>query len=215
MALQYRLGIPVFQKDGICPACGAASDREGDHAIACGWEGERIARHNQLRDALFQTACQAALGPRKEEQALLPGLGNKPADVYIPNWIEGKDAALDVTVVSPLQATLIHKAAEEGGHALKHAYERKFRQVGQECEAQGLKFCPLPVETLGGWHPKAITLLSKLAHQLARQTGGDESLTTSHLYQRLGILLTKGNTALILSRSLDFSPQEIDGVVDS
>ena len=36
VALQYRLGIPVFQKDGICPACGAASDREGDHAIACG-----------------------------------------------------------------------------------------------------------------------------------------------------------------------------------
>ena len=71
VSLQYRLGIPVFRKSGPCPACKADSDKEGDHAIACGWEGERIARHNQLRDALFQTASQAALGPRKEEQAIL------------------------------------------------------------------------------------------------------------------------------------------------
>ena len=36
-------------------------------------------------------------------------------------WSEGRDAALDVTVVSPLQATLLSKAAEEAGHAPKHA----------------------------------------------------------------------------------------------
>ena len=85
VCIQYRLGIPVFRSDGICPACHSyESDKEGDHAIACGWEGERIARHNHLRDALFQTASQAALGPRKEEQALIPGRGSKPADVFLP-----------------------------------------------------------------------------------------------------------------------------------
>ena len=80
---------------------------------------------------------------------------------------------------------------------------------------QGITFCPLPVETLGGWHRSAIPLISKLGRKLAQQTGSEESLVISHLYQRLGILLTKGNAALILSRALEFAPQEVDGVVDS
>ena len=101
----------MFRKSGPCPACKAESDKEGDHAIACGWEGERIARHNQLRDALFQTASQAALGPRKEEQAILPGSSCRPADVYLPSWSDGKDVAVDVTVVSSLPATLVDKVA--------------------------------------------------------------------------------------------------------
>ena len=63
--------------------------------------------------------------------------------------MEGMDAALDVTVASPLQATLVQKAAEEAGHALSHAYDRKFKQVGEECQQQGVKFLRLPVETLG------------------------------------------------------------------
>ena len=90
-------------------------------------------------------ASQAALGPRKEEQAIIPGSSCRPADVYIPNWSEGKDAALDVTVVSPLQSSLLSKAAEEAGHALQYAFERKVRQVGEDCLQEGVKFFPLPV----------------------------------------------------------------------
>ena len=97
-------------------------------------------------------ASQAALGPRKEEQSIIPGSSCRPADVYIPNWSEGKDAALDVTVVSSLQSTLLTKAADEAGHTLKHAFERKMRQSGDDCLQEGIKFFPLPVETLGGWH---------------------------------------------------------------
>ena len=35
------------------------------------------------------------------------------------------DAALDVTVVGPLQATLVQKAADEAGQALTYAFDRK------------------------------------------------------------------------------------------
>ena len=80
---------------------------------------------------------------------------------------------------------------------------------------EGVKFFPLPVETLGGWHQQSIQVVSRLALQLARHTGSLESEVTSHLFERMGILLMKGNAALILSRSLDFPSQELDGVVDS
>ena len=55
--------------DGI----GEDSDGYGDHAVGCGKEGERIVRHNKLRDATQQTARQASLAPNKEPSALLPG----------------------------------------------------------------------------------------------------------------------------------------------
>ena len=50
----YRLGAPIYPSAGPCPACKRDSDRYGDHAIVCGSHGERIARHNQLRDAVYK-----------------------------------------------------------------------------------------------------------------------------------------------------------------
>ena len=84
-SILYRLGAPVYQSSGPCPACSKPSDRLGDHAIVCGSHGERIARHHHLRDALYQAAAGANLAPRKEEGALLPGTNARPADVLIPN----------------------------------------------------------------------------------------------------------------------------------
>jgi hypothetical protein len=101
ISAKYRLGCPVFTADGQCSACHQYSGKEGDHAISCGYEGERIARHNHLRDHLYNTCVSAALGPTKEDRALIPGTDARPADVLIPNWTSGKDTALDVTVVNP------------------------------------------------------------------------------------------------------------------
>ena len=61
----YRLGAPVYPSDGPCPACTKPSDRYGDHAIVCGSHGERIARHNQLRDAIYQVAASSNLVRRQ------------------------------------------------------------------------------------------------------------------------------------------------------
>ena len=164
-----------------------------DHAIACGMEGERIARHNRLRDMLFQVCSQAALSPVKEERALIPGREARPADVLLPSWHQGQDTALDVTVVSPLQLALVEKAAEQPGAALTHAFDRKQRQSFEDCKAEGVHFSPLPVETLGGWHPQAISIIRKLGRQLARQSGRQDSEVIAYTFQQLGVLMMKGN----------------------
>ena len=80
-AARYRLGLPVFSIEAECPMprCRIVSDRLGDHAISCGICGERIARHNHVRDALFQAAVQAGLGPSREPDGLLPGSEDRPA----------------------------------------------------------------------------------------------------------------------------------------
>ena len=46
------------------------TDIHGDHQVACGGGGDRIARHNSLCDVIFATAQAAALDPRREVPAL-------------------------------------------------------------------------------------------------------------------------------------------------
>ena len=46
-------------------------------------------------------------------------------------------------------------------------------------------FIPMPVETLGGWHEKAVLQIKKLVAALARHAGQELSEITRHLYQRL------------------------------
>ena len=200
-ALRHRLGHPVFGSDGPCPACGQPSDRLGDHALNCAWQGERIARHNSLRDTLHNTAVKAALGPTKEGQYLLPGEGGKPADIFIPRHAGGKDAALDVTVINPLQAATVAQAAETPGHALQVAHKRKMDKSWQPCNNQGIVFLPLAVESLGAWHKAAITEVKKLGSSLARHTGEEETITIKHLFQQLSLALVKGNAALLNNRN--------------
>ena len=153
MGLKLRLGIPVFTSSGSCPACKAPSDRLGDHALCCGNEGERIARHNALRDALHSTAAAASLGPSKEVRFLIPGSDKRPADVFLPYWCSGRDTAWDVTVTHSLQKSTVTKAVTLPGHAANKAYTRKMREAWEECRRQGIVFTPLALETLGGMAP--------------------------------------------------------------
>ena len=123
--------IPAYPSSGPCPACHNPSDRLGDHALACGTAGERIARHDHLNDALFQAAASANLAPRKEENGLMPGSIARPADVFLPNWTGGRDTAMDVTVVSPLLSRRLAETSATPGRTLTVAFREKCRQTYQ------------------------------------------------------------------------------------
>ena len=149
----------------------------------------------------------------REGRFLLPGTDRRPADVLVPNWVGGKDAAMDVTVITPLQAATMPGAANTAGHALNHAYGRKANGAEEECRRQGIAFLPLVAETFGGWHSGAEREVRKLAAALARHTGQDESEATSHLWGRLGILLQRGNAAILGNRVPALPGAHIDGIL--
>ena len=186
----------------------------GDHALGCGSHGERIARHNLLRDALHQTAAAAALGPVKEGRYLLPGRDARPADLLIPRWEGGQDAALDVTVVSALQNAMVAGSATTDSYAVTRAFDRKVARVGEACRQEGIAFIPVAADTLGGWHKVAVQQVKKLGTVLARQRGEDEQVEVRHLFQRLSLLLMRGNATLLVNRvpEEDYVDAEVDGV---
>ena len=71
--------------------------------------------------------------PVKERRGILPDSERRPADIFIPNWAGGKDAALDITVIHPLQGATRRGAAANPGHALTIVYKRKMREAGKLC----------------------------------------------------------------------------------
>ena len=153
-----------------------------------------------LRDAIFSAAQSAALGPTKEGRFLLPGTDRRPADVLIPYWVGGRDAALDVTVINPLQTATLAGAASNPGSALSVAYARKMTSAGEQCQRQGLAFIPMAAESLGAWHEVAVGEVKKLGTALARNTGQEESEAISQLFQKISIILMKGNSNLFVNR---------------
>ena len=129
------------------------------------------------------------------------------------NWVGGKDAALDVTVVTPLQDNTMPGAAHTAGHSLTYAYERKINGAEEECRRQGIAFLPMVVESFGGWHPDAKREVKKLGAALARHTGQDEGEATSHLWSRMSILLQRGNAAILGNRIPNQPGPHIDGIL--
>jgi hypothetical protein len=49
--------------------------------------------------------------------------------------------------------------------------------------------------------------VKKVASAQARQTGEEQSEATRHLYQKLSVLLARGNAALLLNRFPSFACQ--------
>ena len=126
----------------------------------------------------------------------------------------GRDAALDITVVNPLQQATVAEAAVTPGHGLNFAFDRKMRGAADDCERQGVNFIPLAFESLGGWHRTAVQEVKKIAQALARQTGRDESECCSHAISRLSLLLMKGNSAILINRIPSAPQGPIVGVYD-
>ena len=161
--------------------------------------------------AIHDTAAAAGLAPQKEGRALLPGTNRRPADIFIPRWAGGRDAALDVMVTHPLKEGTRARAATEPGYALTLAYNNKMRGAADQCDQQGIAFIPVVAESLGGWHKVGLEQLRKLGSALARHTGQEEGETISHLLTRASVLLQKGLSALLLNRIPSFPTPAIGG----
>ena len=108
----------MVEEGSHCPICLRAVDQFGDHQVGCGGNCDRIHRHDSVCDALFSAAQTSALAPRKEVPSLIPGTRSRPTDIFLPIWLRGQPAALDVTLISTLQQSTVEGAAVTQGYAL-------------------------------------------------------------------------------------------------
>ena len=173
--LRYWLGLRMFEDGTQCPVCHVAANPFEDHHVGCGGNGDRIFRHNALRDAGFSAAQSAALVPRREVPSLIPISRSRPADIFLPSWVRGQPAALDVTLISTMQPATINGTASTQGHALLVGEVRKLSIHEAACTAVGVSFVPIVMKSLGGMSALAVNTLEGIGHLLARSTIGDSN----------------------------------------
>ena len=72
LALQRRLRMPLWDRDTACSMCGEVLDRWGDHALACCCGGDRVLRHNAIRDVVCSAVAEfTTVSPELEKPGLL------------------------------------------------------------------------------------------------------------------------------------------------
>ena len=132
--------------------------------------------------------------------ALIPGTCSRPTNIYLPNWVRGQPAALDVTVISTLQQQTLEGAATTQGHVLSVGKERKMAAHFEACRSVGVVFIPLVVESLGCWDGEAADTIRAIGRLQGHRLGIPPAESICHLFQRLAISLWKGNAALWIRR---------------
>ena len=91
--------------------CGETADVFGDHMVCC-HRNNFYGRHYAVQEAFAtmdlsggQPFVQEA--PMKKQLAGTQGAAIRPADLLLRAWQEGKDLAVDVTTVHPLQVAQV------------------------------------------------------------------------------------------------------------
>ena len=135
---------------------------------------------------------------------MFPPFSSRKKKVITNQRTDGRKVALDVSVTSPTLKAFLHRAAETAATAIEVRKASKIRAHFENCQAQGVFFQPLVVESFGGWDPVAVDFLKKMATKEARRWGKTPAVEIKHFFQRLSIALQRGNAALLIAR--DFEP---------
>ena len=223
--LRRRLCIAVFEQDFPCPLCAGMMDTWGDHALVCACGGDRTMRHNTLRDLVLRLAKSAGHHAVAEKPGLLPprlniggawenGLAGsatrrvlaqdrRPADVWLPTWMGGLPAAIDLAVTSGLQSALLELTATDGTAATDRYAERKitYLNTAEQCKESALQSMPFVVEADGSLGREARTIVAKLARDTAKRTGEAPSIRTEWATQALSVALQRANAVAIARRA--------------
>ena len=211
--LQTRLCQDVLPGDVWCPLCDCVLDTKGFHARLCAAGGERVVRQNSVRNCVFNAARSAGLRPELDKAGLLlparlddvDRTRRRPADVFLPAWLNGSPAALDFAVTAPQRQAVVYQAAENA-LASARAYagtKRSFLDTEQLCRSSGIEFVPMVAESTGAWEPGALDVLRQVARTSALRSSRPAGTVFLELKQRLSLTIRRGLARALLRRLAD------------
>ncbi|KAL7587980.1 hypothetical protein Lser_V15G37869 [Lactuca serriola] len=193
--LRYRLMIPIFSIEEICPVCrNACLDTFGEHAVHCRELPGFKYRHDVVRDVLFDACRHAGISVKKEAPVNFltdPQDGRstlRPADILVFGWIGGKHACVDLTGVSPLVG--LGSRSFTAGHAALKAAVCKVVKHENSCIANQHVFVPFAFDTFGFLAPEAVELLNRV--QRVMHSNVISPISTNVVFKRIGFAIQKG-----------------------
>ena len=204
-AIKWWLGIQLCEAGSVCALCPTKA-LEAHHALTCKRGSDVIARHNHLRDTLHHLFKRALYNPKLEAGS---GLGHdqkqsRPADILVNNWgINGKPAAFDLSVSSPLKPDIVSEAGHTAGSATFATEQRKIHVQANSgiFEELGWSCIPLVVESFGAWGQLDSNTFKKLAFRLSVQVNSSTSTTLDSIYSTLNLSLVRSNARAFLAKA--------------
>jgi hypothetical protein len=209
VAVARLLGQPVFSSSAPCPLCEQTMDPLGDHPLCCNKSGDRITRHNRLRNLVFKLADTGLLAPELEKLGIL-GVTDKtrrrPGDVSIKSWSFRRGLAIDVAVIHPLAASHLGKAEP----CESYAQTQKIDRYAAAFVHSDYDFAPVIFETSGALNKEGETVLKQIIRFASKREG---MIYAARAWARLSCCVQAASAQQILNRDfVDWS--EVADVFD-
>ncbi|KAK2411257.1 hypothetical protein QL285_046551 [Trifolium repens] len=190
--LRYRLMIPLFPKDEVCPICHKAClDTFGQHAAHCRVLPCFKYRHDLVRDMLFDIFRRAGISVKKEAPMNFltdPQKGKstlRPADVLVYGWVVGKHACVDLTRVFPLVGLGVGDFTV--GQTVLKAASSKMVKHENACSDNQHVFIPFAFDTFDFLAPEAVDLLKRIQNVMHSNVMSPRFMNV--VFQRLGFAI--------------------------
>ena len=164
VGLRRRLRVPIWSQDSNCSLCGLILDKWRDNALACGCGGDRVSRHNLIRDVVHSAANNSAnLSTVLEKPGLLiprdpidddrppdpdppdpANVSRRPADVWVPRGPSGGQEACDFSITSAfkLGPVIPYPTSVSGIFSTVESRKNAFLDTASQCTKAGITFCP-------------------------------------------------------------------------
>ncbi len=197
IAIAYRLGLPVVDREVPCPECMQPINIYGDHATCCARNGDLVIRHNAVRNLVYSIASDGLRQPVLEKKGILgPTTGRRPGDVTIPDWKHHTGLAIDVAVTSPLtkQGLRVASPCED------YAAVQKHRKYQASFKGTSFLFCAMVFETLGAINGQGEEVLQQLFTFAAQHLGREFSSYCSRGWARVSCCLQRSVAQSIANR---------------
>ena len=109
-------------------------------------------------------------------------------------WPTGRSLVWDVTVVSPLAASYVDRAATDAGTVADMAATRKNTE-NYSTLSSAYRLEPVAVENLGVFSSTTLNFISEHGRRICVHTG--DTRETSYLFHRISIMLQRFNSVLL------------------
>ena len=159
---------------------------------------------------MFRLAKAGALSPELEKSGLLlparpdnPEVAHRrPADVYLPAWLNGSPAALDFAVTAFQRQDIVELASREALASARQYSQakRQYLDTEQLCNSVGLEFVPMVCESTGAWAPEAFHVTGLLAKAAASISGRDKDEVLAQSLQKLSVTVRRSQARALLRR---------------
>ena len=173
-------------------------DTYGDHLLHCESGIHRIRRHDAqvrlLEAALIKAARHPVVQPRPF------GHHRKLPDISALGSHGGSNM-FDITFCHPLSPARVRDGMENALNLLKKVWDEKMWKFGIVLHesATTVKLFPMPLSTLGGWHPDSHRAMRSTAANIASGTLNSLEYASRTLFRRHAALLETNNAVCLIS----------------